>query len=167
MTGAQRTRSSEVRRAIAQGHALQQHIERTIGRVEVASFVITQYGAQLTLIDTIEQRSACASFEPLHPLLRVTFEGPRPTASPNAERQAEETFLDQAARDARDIAFWSARLGRSLTAEDVREIRENLVGFFRLLIEWRADLEAHDRTRVAPSEPHAHDAPPRGRKHSL
>lgn len=32
--------------------------------------------------------------------------------------------------------FWGARAGRPLTQEDVRQIVENVGGFFRLLAQW-------------------------------
>ncbi len=50
------------------------------------------------------------------------------------------------------IAFWEPVAGRKLSREDARQIRENLKGFFRVLIEWdeaekarEADGGAEDR----------------------
>ena len=39
---------------------------------------------------------------------------------------------------ARTRETWQPRAGRSLSDEDVREIAENVTGFFRLLLEWEA-----------------------------
>ena len=43
---------------------------------------------------------------------------------------------------------WQRRYGRPLTAEDAREITANVVGFFRILQDWRrrdtADARARD-----------------------
>jgi hypothetical protein len=36
-----------------------------------------------------------------------------------------------------DINFWQSKTGRTLTAEDHRQIRENLTGFFEILNEWQ------------------------------
>ncbi|MBK9585474.1 MAG: hypothetical protein IPO55_06165 [Alphaproteobacteria bacterium] len=36
-----------------------------------------------------------------------------------------------------DNDFWQSKAGRTLTAEDHRQIRENLTGFFNILNEWR------------------------------
>ena len=36
------------------------------------------------------------------------------------------------------IAFWQPLASHELTHEDVRQIRENMTGFFRLLLEWDA-----------------------------
>ncbi len=36
-----------------------------------------------------------------------------------------------------DTDFWQSRTGRELTAEDRRQIRENLTGFFEILNEWQ------------------------------
>ena len=46
----------------------------------------------------------------------------------NAERE----------RLARTIEVWSPRSSRPLTEGDAREICENVLGFFRVLIEWKA-----------------------------
>jgi hypothetical protein len=34
--------------------------------------------------------------------------------------------------------FWQSRTERQLTIEDARQIAENVVGYFRLLLEWQA-----------------------------
>jgi len=36
-----------------------------------------------------------------------------------------------------DKNFWQSKTGRALTAEDRRQIRENLTGFFEILNEWQ------------------------------
>lgn len=36
-----------------------------------------------------------------------------------------------------DTNFWQARTERTLTAEDSRQIRDNLTGFFEILNEWQ------------------------------
>ncbi|MFG1288423.1 hypothetical protein [Xanthobacter versatilis] len=38
---------------------------------------------------------------------------------------------------ARTRQVWQPRLGRDLTAEDARQIMQNVTGFFGLLAEWR------------------------------
>ena len=50
----------------------------------------------------------------------------------NAERE----------RLARTIEVWSPRSSRPLTEEDAREICGNVLGFFRVLIEWKAKQAA-------------------------
>jgi hypothetical protein len=35
-----------------------------------------------------------------------------------------------------DLEFWQKRSGEKLTEEDVREITENLIGFFNTLARW-------------------------------
>ena len=34
------------------------------------------------------------------------------------------------------VAFWEQRLGRTVTAEEAREMIENVVGYFTLLAKW-------------------------------
>lgn len=46
------------------------------------------------------------------------------------ERGAENKFIE------RTIGVWQSRSRRELNAEDVRQISENTVGFFRILVEW-------------------------------
>lgn len=36
-----------------------------------------------------------------------------------------------------DISFWQQKAHKNLTTEDVRQIKENLEGFFSLLNEWQ------------------------------
>lgn len=48
-----------------------------------------------------------------------------------SEDKVTEDLLDQT------IAFWQPRYERELTEEDVRQIAENLVGFFRTLLRCR------------------------------
>ena len=54
-------------------------------------------------------------------------------------------------RLARTLEFWSRRSTRPLTEEDAREIAENMSGFFRVLLEWKAKQRALgvDRDRTA------------------
>ena len=50
---------------------------------------------------------------------------------------------------------WQPRLGRDLSREDVRQIAENVTGFFALLAEWsRAEMPApaNDRGKAAASD---------------
>ena len=47
-----------------------------------------------------------------------------------------ETLADE--RKARTLELWSRRSQRPLTEEDAREIAENMTGFFRVLLEWKA-----------------------------
>jgi len=35
--------------------------------------------------------------------------------------------------------FWQSRIERRLTDEDVRQIKENLTGFFKILLQWDND----------------------------
>lgn len=37
----------------------------------------------------------------------------------------------------RTLALWQRRTSRDLTQEDVREITQSAIGFFRLLLEWK------------------------------
>jgi hypothetical protein len=54
-------------------------------------------------------------------------------------------------RIARTLEIWSRRSTRSLTEEDAREISDNMTGFFRVLLEWKAKKRAAgvDRNRNA------------------
>jgi hypothetical protein len=56
-----------------------------------------------------------------------------------------ETPADE--RSARTLEFWSRRCAQPLTEEDAREIAENMTGFFRVLLEWRAKKRALDVDR--------------------
>jgi len=60
-----------------------------------------------------------------------------------------ETLADE--RIARTLEIWSRRSSRPLTKEDAREIAENMTGFFRVLLEWKAKKRAPgvDRDRNA------------------
>jgi hypothetical protein len=58
------------------------------------------------------------------------------------EPNSEQDLLDET------IQFWQPYYkDRTLTREDARQIRENIVGFFRVLMEW----EARDRAEAAKS----------------
>jgi hypothetical protein len=50
-------------------------------------------------------------------------------------------------RIARTLQVWSRRSTRPLTEEDAREIAENMTGFFRVLLEWKAKKRALDVDR--------------------
>ncbi len=43
------------------------------------------------------------------------------------------------------IAFWEPIAGRKLNREDARQIRENLTGCFRVLMEWDTATNARER----------------------
>jgi len=60
-----------------------------------------------------------------------------------------KTLADE--RLARTLELWSRRSTRPLTEEDGREIAENMTGFFRVLLEWKAKKQAPgiDRDRAA------------------
>ncbi|RUX32411.1 hypothetical protein EOA23_09295 [Mesorhizobium sp. M2A.F.Ca.ET.042.01.1.1] len=45
-------------------------------------------------------------------------------------RVVDEAFLERTAR------LFEARMGRSLSTEDARQIVDNIGGFFRILAEW-------------------------------
>ena len=45
-------------------------------------------------------------------------------------------------RIARTLEIWNRRSSRPLTEEDAREIAENMTGFFRVLLEWKAKKRA-------------------------
>ena len=47
------------------------------------------------------------------------------------ERGEENKFIE------RTIGVWQSRSRRELNAEDVRQITENTVGFFRILVKWK------------------------------
>ena len=52
---------------------------------------------------------------------------------------ANDNLKDDLIRRTREV--WQPRLGRDLSREDVRQIAENMTGFFSLLAEWsRAEL---------------------------
>ncbi len=47
---------------------------------------------------------------------------------------ANDNLNDELIGSARE--FWQPRIGRNLTDEDVRQIAENVTGFFSILAEW-------------------------------
>lgn len=55
------------------------------------------------------------------------------------------------------LALWDSRTSREMTAEDAREIRENVTGFFRVLQEWKA-RDLNRRRERASSGSSASDA---------
>jgi hypothetical protein len=75
----------------------------------------------------------------------------RPSRNPVAKSRSGspsgggETPADE--RIARTLEFWSRRSMRPLTEEDAREIVENMTGFFRVLLEWKAKKRALDVNR--------------------
>ena len=75
----------------------------------------------------------------------------RPARNPAAESRSGspsgggENPADE--RSARTLELWSRRSTRPLTEEDAREIAENMAGFFRVLLEWKAKKRALDVDR--------------------
>jgi len=75
----------------------------------------------------------------------------RPSRNPVDESHSEspsgggEASADE--RSARTLEVWSRRSTRPLTEEDAREIAENMTGFFRVLLEWKAKKRALDVDR--------------------
>ncbi|HVC78264.1 MAG TPA: hypothetical protein VND96_17275 [Candidatus Micrarchaeaceae archaeon] len=65
------------------------------------------------------------------------------------ELVSAKTLADE--RLARTLDLWSRRSTRPLTEEDARVIAENMSGFFRVLLEWKAKQRALgiDRDRTA------------------
>jgi hypothetical protein len=70
-------------------------------------------------------------------------------AGPRPKLVCGQTLADE--RLARTLELWSRRSARPLTEEDGREIAENMSGFFRVLLEWKAKKRAPgvDRDRNA------------------
>ena len=61
-------------------------------------------------------------------------------------------FSVNAGNDNRTCQVWGPRLGRNLSHEDAREIKENVVGFFSILAEWsRAEMQAPANDAGRPS----------------
>jgi hypothetical protein len=58
---------------------------------------------------------------------------------------------------ARTRQIWQPRIGRDLTDEDVRQVAENVTGFFAVLAEW-----AHAERRAANDNNALQVARPRG-----
>ena len=50
----------------------------------------------------------------------------------------------------RTIEVWSQRAGRQLTEDDAQEITRNMVGFFRVLLEWSKRSNSTPRVKAAP-----------------
>ncbi len=59
-------------------------------------------------------------------------------------RQASAGGGPGSAHLADTVAFWEPHSGRKLTPEDARQIRENITGFFRVLLEWDNARKARD-----------------------
>lgn len=66
-------------------------------------------------------------------------EPPEQATSCNGSSAASEQFLDET------IKFWTPLMGRAVTREDARQIRQNLLGFFRKLQEWQTNEGLHQR----------------------
>ena len=45
-------------------------------------------------------------------------------------------------------AFWQARTSRELNDEDIRQINENLTGFFSVLSEWRRNAKVQRKSLI-------------------
>ncbi len=58
------------------------------------------------------------------------------------EEQQQEKQAGQDDGLEETLQVWEPIAGRKLTREDARQIRENLVGYFQLLIEWDAAEKA-------------------------
>jgi hypothetical protein len=50
--------------------------------------------------------------------------------SSSSQEEAKKFFLQQT------IKIWQRRTLRELTYEDARQVTENVVGFFQILVEW-------------------------------
>jgi hypothetical protein len=50
--------------------------------------------------------------------------------------QAERKNERESEFTKRTLDVWQARSSRMLTDEDTRQITENMIGFFRILLEW-------------------------------
>lgn len=57
--------------------------------------------------------------------------------------ESNAPFLEHSQR------FWQDRTDRPLSDEDVRQITENLTGLFRVLAEWAAAEEHHEKIHRA------------------
>jgi hypothetical protein len=75
----------------------------------------------------------------LKPQLDVGIQGSESDPGPAAHSNPAAPEREQLART---IDVWDLRSSRPLTDEDARQISENLVGFFRVLIEWKAKQAA-------------------------
>jgi hypothetical protein len=68
----------------------------------------------------------------------------------NPSQAANDNLIDRTRR------VWQPRFGRDLSGEDVRQIAENVTGFFSILAEWsRAEIlvPANDTTKPSTSDP--------------
>ena len=67
---------------------------------------------------------------------------------------ANDNLIDQTCQ------VWRPRLGRDLSREDVRQIKENVVGFFSVLAEWsRTEMPVRQTIRAGPLPPTTRRAP--------
>jgi hypothetical protein len=68
---------------------------------------------------------------------------PRPEARGTERREADRELFGEAIDTQNDsliertLEVWAPRLGCDLSGEDARQIAENMVGFFKILNEWR------------------------------
>lgn len=54
---------------------------------------------------------------------------------------------------ARTIAAWQPRSSLQISSEDARQIVENAVGFFRILLEWDKAQRVGKSSAIAPTPP--------------
>ncbi len=72
-------------------------------------------------------------------------EPPSHTKSPTSTGRVQRSY-PSAELIQYTIRVWEPRLGRKLTEEDARQILENVVGFFRVLLDWdRKDRQTQRR----------------------
>jgi hypothetical protein len=50
------------------------------------------------------------------------------------------------------IAFWQPRVSKALSAEDARQINENIAGYFSLLAAWDADRPSAEAVQLKNSK---------------
>ena len=79
-----------------------------------------------------DERSAAIGVIP-KPEARGT-EWRKPAVWSSVKYLAKNNLKDDLVQYTREV--WEPRLGRDLTSEDVRQITENLTGFFALLAQW-------------------------------
>lgn len=77
-------------------------------------------------------------------------------SSPAGRRSLHSDSDAQTSTGSQD--FWCQRAGRRLCAEDIRQISENVCGFFRTLAEW------DQKERSAPSDQRLSRRPNRDRE---
>lgn len=71
---------------------------------------------------------------------------PSPIGTADSAKQTSSSPETKNKLDPRTLAVWQPRTARRLSAEDARQITENVFGFVRTLIEWaKADEQHHAR----------------------